>query len=54
VAAFQLAGAAVMLPVAVLAPIGSLVPIAVGFLTVQLVVAAVAAVSLRRRLETVA
>jgi O-antigen/teichoic acid export membrane protein len=54
VAAFQLAGAAVMLPVAVLLPVGSLVPIAVGFLTVQLAVAAVAALSLRRRLEIAA
>jgi O-antigen/teichoic acid export membrane protein len=54
VAAFQLAGAAVMLPVALLSPTGSLVPIAVGFLAVQLVVAAVAAMSLRRRLEIAA
>jgi O-antigen/teichoic acid export membrane protein len=54
VAAFQLAGAAVMLPVALLLPTGSLVPIALGFLAVQAVVAAVAAMSLRRRLEIVA
>jgi O-antigen/teichoic acid export membrane protein len=54
VAAFQLAGAAVMLPVALLLPTGSLVPIALGFLAVQGVVAAVAAMSLRRRLEIVA
>lgn len=54
VAAFQLAGAAVMLPVAALLPTGGLVPLAVGFLTVQLAVAAVAAVSLRRRLEIAA
>jgi len=54
VAAFQLAGAAVMLPVALLLPTGSLVPIALGFLAVQVVVAAVAAMSLRRRLEIVA
>ncbi|EWM10910.1 lipopolysaccharide biosynthesis protein [Kutzneria sp. 744] len=54
VAAFQLAGAAVMLPVAALLPTGGLVPLAVGFLTVQLAVAAVAALSLRRRLEIAA
>ncbi|WP_273940578.1 lipopolysaccharide biosynthesis protein [Kutzneria chonburiensis] len=54
VAAFQLAGAAVMLPVALLLPTDSLVPLALGFLAVQGVVAAVAAVSLRRRLEIVA
>lgn len=50
VAAFQLAGAAVMLPVAALLPTGGLVPIAVGFLLVQLAVAAVAAIALRQRL----
>jgi len=50
VAVFQLAGAAVMLPVAALLPTGTLAPIAVGFLLVQLAVAAVAAVVLRQRL----
>ena len=50
VAAFQLAGAAVMLPVAALLPTGGLAPIAVGFLLVQSVVAVVAAVVLRQRL----
>jgi O-antigen/teichoic acid export membrane protein len=49
VAALQLAGAAVMLPVALLAPVGHLATIAVGFLIVQVLVAMVAAVALRRR-----